>query len=223
MAFAEELVKNRKVYGFTQETLAEKCDVSRQAVAKWEKGESLPDVYTIAKLANLFEISIEDLIWSKEEICLKNKLYYVQEMSEKDRRGFSELIREHKWFGEILKSIDSLVEKTEPSHADEEIWETFTTEGKAYSINSVDSQKMVGYFYVEAAETSGPSVTFQLKKEIGFNKYMVELTRNFFNMLYREYKMRAMQVMVNSELEREIFLAMGFENVKDQVMVVLPI
>lgn len=67
MGFSEELVKNRKAANLTQEDLAEKCNVSRQAIAKWEKAESLPDVYTIAKLANLFGITIEELIWSKDE------------------------------------------------------------------------------------------------------------------------------------------------------------
>ena len=63
MIFAQQLSKFRKSFNLTQEELAEKCDVSRQAVAKWESGESLPDVYRISQIAKLFEISIEELIW----------------------------------------------------------------------------------------------------------------------------------------------------------------
>ena len=66
MGFAEELVKNRKANNLTQEELAEKCDVSRQAVAKWEKGESLPDVYLIAKLAEMFSVTIEELMVKRD-------------------------------------------------------------------------------------------------------------------------------------------------------------
>lgn len=50
MGFAEKLVMYRKAANMTQESLAERCNVTRQAVAKWEKGESLPDVYLIARI-----------------------------------------------------------------------------------------------------------------------------------------------------------------------------
>lgn len=79
MGFSEELMKNRKRIDLTQEELAEKCNVSRQAVAKWEKGEALPDIYTVAGLAKLFGCSIEDLIWSKE-FSAENKYCYLRPM-----------------------------------------------------------------------------------------------------------------------------------------------
>ena len=62
MVFSEQLSKLRKEANMTQEDLAEKCDVSRQAVAKWESGESLPDIYKISQIAKLFEVSLEELI-----------------------------------------------------------------------------------------------------------------------------------------------------------------
>ena len=42
--FNENIVQMRKLHGMTQEDLAEKIGVSRQAVAKWESGESVPDL-----------------------------------------------------------------------------------------------------------------------------------------------------------------------------------
>ncbi|MBR3635960.1 MAG: helix-turn-helix transcriptional regulator, partial [Lachnospiraceae bacterium] len=42
--FSENLVQMRKLLSMTQEDLAEKVGVTRQAVAKWESGESLPDL-----------------------------------------------------------------------------------------------------------------------------------------------------------------------------------
>lgn len=65
MVFSEQLSKLRKEENLTQEDLAEKCDVSRQAVAKWESGESLPDIYKISQIAKLFDISLEELIWGE--------------------------------------------------------------------------------------------------------------------------------------------------------------
>lgn len=65
MVFSEQLSKLRKEANMTQEDLAEKCDISRQAVAKWESGESLPDIYKISQIAKLFEVSLEELIWGE--------------------------------------------------------------------------------------------------------------------------------------------------------------
>lgn len=62
MIFSKQLSKIRKEAKFTQEDLAEKCDVSRQAIAKWENGESVPDVYKMIQIARIFEISLDELI-----------------------------------------------------------------------------------------------------------------------------------------------------------------
>ena len=42
--------------------LAEKCNVSRQAIAKWEKGETTPDVYTLVKIAQHYNVSLNYLL-----------------------------------------------------------------------------------------------------------------------------------------------------------------
>lgn len=52
----------RKQYGLTQEEVAEKINVSRQAIAKWEKGESVPDINNCTALARLFQVSLDDLV-----------------------------------------------------------------------------------------------------------------------------------------------------------------
>lgn len=52
----------RKRKGFSQEVLAEKLNVSRQTVTKWETGESQPDASNCIALAKLFGISIDDLL-----------------------------------------------------------------------------------------------------------------------------------------------------------------
>lgn len=52
----------RKQYGLTQEEVAEKINVSRQAIAKWEKGESVPDINNCTALAGLFQVSLDDLV-----------------------------------------------------------------------------------------------------------------------------------------------------------------
>lgn len=56
----------RKRKGLSQEELAEKIDVSRQAVSKWENGSSVPDVEKIIALSNFFQVSTDYMLKGKE-------------------------------------------------------------------------------------------------------------------------------------------------------------
>lgn len=52
----------RKKSGLTQEQLAEKVGVSRQAIAKWENGDALPDIDNLVALADIYEVTIDSLV-----------------------------------------------------------------------------------------------------------------------------------------------------------------
>ena len=56
----------RKSHHYSQEEVAEKIQVSRQAVAKWENGDSLPDIQNCMKLAKLYNVSLDDLVNHKD-------------------------------------------------------------------------------------------------------------------------------------------------------------
>ena len=56
------IAMQRKRIGLTQAGLAEKLNYSDKAVSKWERGESMPDVLTLMQLAQLFEITVNDLL-----------------------------------------------------------------------------------------------------------------------------------------------------------------
>ena len=60
--FSENLVQMRKLLSMTQEDLAEKVGVTRQAVAKWESGESLPDLEKSRLLADALGFSLDELV-----------------------------------------------------------------------------------------------------------------------------------------------------------------
>ncbi|MBQ0101673.1 MAG: helix-turn-helix transcriptional regulator, partial [Firmicutes bacterium] len=62
MEFSEKLVKLRKIKGITQDEMASAVGVSRQAVYKWESGQSYPEVPKLIELHLLFGISIDDLL-----------------------------------------------------------------------------------------------------------------------------------------------------------------
>lgn len=59
--FKDNLVQLRKMKKMTQEGIAEKLGVTRQAVAKWEAGETVPDLDKCRLLAELFGVSLDDL------------------------------------------------------------------------------------------------------------------------------------------------------------------
>ncbi len=64
----------RQKYRYSQEEIAEKLQVSRQSVAKWENGETLPDVIKCSELAKLFEVTIEMLLMCSIEDIEKSTL-----------------------------------------------------------------------------------------------------------------------------------------------------
>ena len=66
MIIADKIIRLRKKNGWSQEDLAEKMDVSRQAVSKWESAQTVPDLEKILKLGTLFGVTTDYLL--KDEI-----------------------------------------------------------------------------------------------------------------------------------------------------------
>ena len=65
---ADRLVKLRKKYGYSQEELADKLGLSRQAVSKWERAEASPDTDNLICLAKLYGVSLDELLATEEDI-----------------------------------------------------------------------------------------------------------------------------------------------------------
>lgn len=76
---ANKLFELRKKSGLSQEELADKLGVSRQAVSKWERAEASPDTDNLIALSNLYNISLDELIGKEEVInekVLEDKFDY---------------------------------------------------------------------------------------------------------------------------------------------------
>jgi len=69
--------KFRKSKKLTQEQVAEKLNVSRQTVSKWESGETIPDIYNCCELAKLYEITVDDLINEQKFSNINPKGKYI--------------------------------------------------------------------------------------------------------------------------------------------------
>lgn len=83
MVFAEKLKSIRKQAGISQEQLAEKLGVSRQAVTKWETDGGIPDIENIISLSALFDISIDELL-KGEKMSKKPTEYLFESVTEYD-------------------------------------------------------------------------------------------------------------------------------------------
>jgi len=65
MEFNNKLYQLRKQKGLSQEELANRMNVSRQTISKWEVGDSTPDMEKLIALSDLFEISLDELVLDK--------------------------------------------------------------------------------------------------------------------------------------------------------------
>lgn len=72
MIFPEKLQTVRKSKGFTQETLAEEINVSRQAIAKWESGQGFPDITNLINLSEKLCVTVDYLV--KDDVCQKSPI-----------------------------------------------------------------------------------------------------------------------------------------------------
>lgn len=80
---ANRLQQLRKEKGYSQEELAEKLGISRQAVSKWERAESSPDTDNLIVLAKLYNISLDELLNSNESIDeIKQRTKDINEIKE---------------------------------------------------------------------------------------------------------------------------------------------
>lgn len=78
--FGQRFVRLRKEKGFTQEDIASKINISAQAVSKWENDISLPDIAILGDLADIFNLSIDELLGRN----LEQKVELLDENSKKN-------------------------------------------------------------------------------------------------------------------------------------------
>ena len=84
MNFSQKLQLLRKNKGCTQDELAGKLDVSRQAVAKWESGQVYPDISNLIQISKLFNVTVDYLVKDQECIvsCADDKMSDINRLIE---------------------------------------------------------------------------------------------------------------------------------------------
>ena len=68
MEIGKKMKDARMRSGFTQESVAEKVNVSRQTISNWENEKSYPDIISVIELSNLYSISLDELLKGDEKM-----------------------------------------------------------------------------------------------------------------------------------------------------------
>lgn len=81
MDLSEKILALRKAADLTQEQLAEKLDVSRQSISKWESGQAVPELDKIVALSAIFNVTTDDLLKPSEidELSMKTEMLEKQQ------------------------------------------------------------------------------------------------------------------------------------------------
>lgn len=85
MKFEDKLIKLRKKASLSQEALAEKLDVTRQTISKWELGQTKPDMEKLAQMAKLFNISVNELV-SDDELKEEKSETHIKKENKGERK-----------------------------------------------------------------------------------------------------------------------------------------
>ncbi len=103
MSFHKVFRENRKRLGLTQEDVANYLNVTPQAVSKWETGQGTPDLTLVIPIAQLFDITTDELLGNKKDELL------IQEELNEIRSAEKDLINKYKSYTKLLKQSPSNV------------------------------------------------------------------------------------------------------------------
>ena len=107
----------RKKHNFTQDELAKRLDISRQAVSKWETGAAIPDLEVLLKISKLYGITINDIL---EPNIPTKKITDFEKLSEVPENELREILEQYDMTSLVTASmgaspeINNLLEKLFP-------------------------------------------------------------------------------------------------------------
>lgn len=95
MEIGSKLKNARMKIEMTQEYVAEQIGVSRQTISNWETGKSYPDIVSVIKMSDLYDVSLDYLLKGKEAATMANYMNYLEESTNmvKSKQRFSKLIQ----------------------------------------------------------------------------------------------------------------------------------
>lgn len=208
MNFGEKITNYRKILGLTQESLASQCSVTRQAVAKWEKGESIPDIYTIARLAKLFSVSIEELIHTDDAV-VETQNFYIRRLQTEDKEAFCCLMLELGVLGRLYGELNKYSGDDTLRLGDKSIIEEYYPNAEhVFLLFHRDGNQAFGVFDLRELAEDKSEMSAYIRKgfEMDTNVFI-----DFFSWIKNEYSVRATMVSVWQGQEETLFESLGFK------------
>lgn len=184
MNLGEKLRKHRKKAGLSQEELAEKLSVSRQAITKWESNRGLPSIESLQNISKLFDVSIDYLLDEKGTVT-SNSIREAIDLSQYQKIGkcrnkydavakqkfpkalcITPLIR-HKKLSKIEWIIDFIVQPGVLNVADS------LNDQSAYYLVETELEQLLVHVTKDFIESTGLANKFtKRKKVIGSNIFI---------------------------------------------------
>lgn len=130
--FADRLIEMRRSRGLSQEELAKDLGLSRQAVSKWERAESAPDIGNLVALANIYDVTLDELVRGVDEV----EVAEIESEATSDGVSVEEAVE----VVEVVETVESAAygEGDENASAGEvvEMAEAVDTDGSAETVDS---------------------------------------------------------------------------------------
>lgn len=111
---ADHLKYLRKQQNWTQEDVAQKLNMSRSQISKWETGETLPDLQSLEKLSDLYDVSIDFLIGrrpSKQQLLREVNRLYATDKVDETMLDIIDYLKQHPDMEQALHSLAKLPAK----------------------------------------------------------------------------------------------------------------
>ena len=151
MKLNEKIFENRKKLGLSQEDLANKLDVSRQTVSKWEVGSATPEVEKIVKLSDIFNVSVDYLVKENEEKYIKKGITINKKLIVNILLGLLVVLS-------IVLGINKLIDITKTNLKSQYALEMINT----YMTNGYEvGQKHSGRILIDRELSKGNNVTLE--------------------------------------------------------------
>lgn len=128
---AKKLTELRKHFSLSQESLAEKVGVSRQAISKWERGEASPDTDNLLSLSKIYSVSLDDLLGEKTADDIIAQFTVNDSVPEKEK---TENLTEERITETVSGDIPFKKEKTESFYSNEKPAGETNEEKSLYSL-----------------------------------------------------------------------------------------
>lgn len=180
MGFAENILKYRKIKGYTQDDIAEKLGVSRQSVSKWENGESVPDMTRTVELADILEVGMDTLFDREDVVKTEQNIVTTQDI----KIGFKHSLLVYIIIGLIIAAIGItvgiIVGKDNIFHAPEKIMK----ENQVSGINAVvdDHRQVILNFVLSNYDESYSYMVYATSQnDGGVNPSKVKGNVEFYN------------------------------------------